>query len=70
MPAWLPGAAAGTFEELLGWAGALRPQIVHHSELETLLADAGREIWRSLALAALAFFAVESLLMVWVGRRG
>lgn len=57
-------------EELLAWAGALRPQIVHHSELETLLADTGREIWRSLALAALALFAVESLLMVWVGRRG
>lgn len=57
-------------EELLGWTASLAPQLVHHTEIEQLLQSDGKELWRSLALAALIMLALESVLMVWVGRRG
>jgi Aerotolerance regulator N-terminal len=57
-------------EEVAGWTASLTPQIVHYTDLEQLLQDPGRELWRSLAWAALLLLGLESLLMVWVGRRG
>ena len=50
--------------------GPTTPEIVHHSELRDVLEDTGQEIWRVLAWAALGFLALESFLMVFVGRRG
>lgn len=57
-------------EELSGWTASLAPLIVHHTDLDQLLEGPGRELWRSLAWAALILLGIESLLMVWVGRRG
>ncbi|MEE9392482.1 MAG: BatA domain-containing protein [Planctomycetota bacterium] len=56
--------------DLLTWLGSLSPQFVHHSEVDDLVKGAGREIWRILIGLTLAFLALESGLMVWVGRKG
>lgn len=45
-------------------------EIVHHSALGEVLEQPGREIWRWFVWIAAAFLAVESLLMVYAGRRG
>ena len=57
----------GRLRELLG---SLNPTVTHHSDLDSLLQGEGREIWRTLLIAACAFLILESFLMVWVGRQG
>jgi hypothetical protein len=54
--------------ELGGLLGNLRPMIVHYSSGQNALAQQGREIWRTFAMALLGLLAVETVLAVWVGR--
>ena len=56
--------------ELMRSFGRAAPEVVHHTALEKILTKGGREIWRTLAWMALVLLGVESLYMVWVGRRG
>ncbi|MEZ6197106.1 MAG: BatA domain-containing protein [Planctomycetota bacterium] len=63
-------AALVSRAELETWLGPLRPEILHHAELAAALEGSGRELWRLLLGLVLAFLAVETVLMVWVGRKG
>lgn len=57
-------------ERCLALTAPLAPRLVPHASLDELLEPEGEELWRTLAFLALAFLAVESVFMVWVGRRG
>ena len=54
--------------DLGGLLGNLRPMIVHYSSGQSALAQQGREIWRTFAIALLGLLSVETVLAVWVGR--
>ena len=57
-----------TDEALANFCGALPPTILHYRGAASL-ADRGREIWRTLATAALVMFVLEMGLATWVGRQ-
>lgn len=57
-------------DELRGWAAALKPVVIHHSDIDALIQGPEREVWRSLLFAVLGLLAIESAFMVWAGRKG
>jgi hypothetical protein len=54
--------------DLRGLLDRLRVTIVHYNAAGSALAQNGKEIWRTFAVAVLALLAVETVLAVWVGR--
>lgn len=57
-------------DELRERLAPLKPELVHHSRLAEALAGEGQELWRFFLGAMLALLALETALMLWVGRKG